>query len=124
MTGGYAYGDLAPIEHCPYCNAVCQADFVDVGVGYTQCGPFHCLVCEASEIGPNDERRELTEIEAMCGWYAPHSEPGSSANVIAGKIVDHKTALLHYRDKWEGNAEYEWPGAVEEWRKKSRQRTK
>ena len=32
MTSGYAYGQDEPVEHCPYCNTVCRADFVDVGV--------------------------------------------------------------------------------------------
>ena len=32
MSGGYAYGDLEPKERCPYCSALCCADFVDVGV--------------------------------------------------------------------------------------------
>ena len=30
---GYTYGD-APVERCPYCGSVCEADWVDVGVGY------------------------------------------------------------------------------------------
>ena len=29
---GYTYGD-APVERCPYCGSVCEADWVDVGVG-------------------------------------------------------------------------------------------
>lgn len=81
MSGGYAYGDLEPKERCPYCNASCHADFVDVGVGYQQCGPYHCEGCGASEIGTFDDPRTLSAIEEKTGWYAPGSEPGSSANI-------------------------------------------
>lgn len=81
MSGGYVYGDPEPKERCPYCNALCCADFVDVGVGMVQCGPFHCEACGASEIGPYDDDRPLSAIEEDAGWYAPDSTPGSSANV-------------------------------------------
>ena len=37
---------------CPYCESKMDADFVDVGVGWVQCGPYHCVSCGASEIGP------------------------------------------------------------------------
>lgn len=82
--GGYGYGDLEPKERCPYCGAVCCADFVDVGVGMVQCGPYHCERCLASEIGPHDEPRYLSETERKTGWYAPNSPAGSSANVDEG----------------------------------------
>lgn len=97
MPTGYGYGQDPPTEECPYCGAICDADFVDIGVGFTQCGPFHCTECHASEIGPNDEPRELTEQEKKTGWYAPGSPPGSSANTIDGKIVTHQVARAHYR---------------------------
>lgn len=84
-------------EKCPYCGNECEADFVDVGVGLVQCGPFHCLNCFASQIGPHDKPRELTPEEEKTGWYAPHSEPGSSANVVGGKVVDHVEALDIYK---------------------------
>jgi hypothetical protein len=41
-----------PSQECPYCKAEMEADWVDVGVGMVQCGPYHCYECEASEIGP------------------------------------------------------------------------
>lgn len=78
---GYTYGDLEPKERCPYCGAMCCADFVDIGVGFQQCGPYHCEACKASEIGPNDAPRELSEREEATGWYLPGSPAGSSANV-------------------------------------------
>ena len=85
-------------EKCPYCGMICEADWVDVGVGMVQCGPFHCENCYASQIGPHDEERELTQDEERTGWYSPNSEPGSSANVIGGRIVGHEEALKNYKD--------------------------
>jgi hypothetical protein len=41
-----------PSDTCPYCGASMEADWVDVGVGMVQCGPYHCYACGASEIGP------------------------------------------------------------------------
>ena len=44
-----------PSCNCPYCNSVCKADWVDVGVGMEQCGPYYCTNCRASEIGRFDD---------------------------------------------------------------------
>lgn len=41
-----------PTQDCPYCESEMEADFVDVGIGMQQCGPYHCHACGASEIGP------------------------------------------------------------------------
>lgn len=30
---------------CPNCGHVARADFVDIGVGMQQCGPFGCEKC-------------------------------------------------------------------------------
>lgn len=98
MTGGYCYGDLEPKERCPYCGTKCFADFVDIGVGFQQCGPFHCEACGASEIGAYDKDRVLTAEERKCGWYAPHSPAGSSANVDEdGKHIAWHEADTLYR---------------------------
>lgn len=115
MSTGYAYGQHEPTEPCPYCKIPCRADFVDIGVGFQQCGPFHCEQCGASEIGPFDEERPLSEREKDTGWYAPHSEPGSSANVIHGKIVSHVQMRQAYRDEFIGNPLHDWPGETEKW---------
>lgn len=112
---GYAYGQNEPTEKCPYCALPCCADFVDIGVGFQQCGPFHCEQCGASEIGPYDEPRELSEREKETGWYAPGKEPGSSANVIHGKVVSHVQMKAAYHDEFAGNPMYDWPGEVERW---------
>lgn len=30
---------------CPRCAGIAEADFVDIGVGMQQCGPFGCEAC-------------------------------------------------------------------------------
>ena len=112
---GYAYGQHEPTERCPYCGTVCRADFVDIGVGMQQCGPYHCDNCLASEIGPYDKERPLTKQETNCGWYAPGAEPGSSANVIGGKVVGYVEALREYRDEFTGNMMWHDKNYVENW---------
>lgn len=106
MPGGYTYGEHEPTEDCPYCGTICRADFVDVGIGFTQCGPYYCQECGASEIGPYDEERELTEQEQKTGWYAPGEKPGSSANVVNGKVVSHVQARAAYRREFVGNPKW------------------
>jgi hypothetical protein len=115
MMNGYAYGQHEPTELCPYCKTPCTADFVDIGVGFQQCGPYHCEQCGASEIGPYDEPRELTGAEKSTGWYAPDPEPGSSANVIGGKVVSHVQMNRAYQEEFVGNPLHDWPGEVERW---------
>ncbi len=95
---GYCYGDPEPTENCPYCRESCSADFVDIGVGFQQCGPYHCQNCGASQIGPNDKERPLADWEKETGWYQPASPPGSSANVDhSGQIIGHREADDLYR---------------------------
>lgn len=101
-------------RNCPYCNAVCDADFVDNGVGMQQCGPYHCD-CGASEIGIHDEPRELTAQEEKTGWYAPGAEPGSSANVIGGRVVSHRQMGETYRQEFTGNMLWHDKKYVEDW---------
>lgn len=113
--GGFAYGDHEPTSPCPYCGTICRADFVDVGVGFTQCGPYHCDNCFASERGPYDEPRELTAEERKTGWYKPGAEPGSSANVIGGKIVSHIQARDTYQREFKDNPLWHDKAYVEDW---------
>lgn len=120
MSGGYAYEDDEPVENCPYCATPCRADFVDVGVGFTQCGPFHCEQCGASEIGPYDKERLLSPVEMLNGWYAPASDPGSSANVIGGKVVSYAQMNAAYRSEFIGNPLHADAKYVEDWFKKVR----
>jgi len=125
-------------ERCPYCNARCDADWCDVGVGEIQCGPFHCNRCGASEIGPYDEYvnpfrqrilpdgrdlnkgRVLTQEESDKGWYAPESMPGSSANVIDGNVVSHSVMKDTYQDEFKGNPLWNDKSYVDDWYKKTR----
>lgn len=123
MSGGYAYGEHEPTLACPYCDTVCRADFVDIGVGMQQCGPYHCENCHASEIGPYDQERLLSERETEVGWYAPNAEPGSSANVIGGRIVSHAQARDTYQREFKGNPLWHDKSYVDEWWKTQRSRT-
>lgn len=113
--GGYCHGEHEPTRECPYCGTICRADFVDIGVGMQQCGPYHCDNCLASEIGPYDEERDLTSAEKACGWYAPGAEPGSSANVIDRRIVGYVQMRDEYRREFAGNPLHDVPGYVEKW---------
>jgi hypothetical protein len=117
---GYTYGEHEPTERCPYCGTVCRADFVDIGVGMIQCGPYHCDNCRASEIGPYDKDRELSEIERKCGWYGPDEEPGSSANVIGGRVVSHVQARREYVDEFTNNPMWHDKEHAESWWKEMR----
>ena len=123
---------------CPYCGTPCDADFCDVGVGMIQCGPYHCFGCGASEIGPYDEYinpfldrilpddrdlnkgRVLTREENNTGWYAPKTMPGTSANVIAGKVVSHRQMLAAYRKEFKDNPLWMDKSYVENWYRKTR----
>lgn len=81
---------------CPYCGTKgCEADWVDVGIGLVQCGPFICWNCGASEIGPHDENHR-DEDEKRTGWFKA-GNVGTSVNTCNGVPVDHDTALGLYR---------------------------
>lgn len=102
-----------PLKDCPYCKSEMEADWVDVGVGIVQCGPYHCMNCGASEIGPEMKYEELkdengnyagmgkllnpekfTEEEINTGYYKGKISP--YANTVNGEIVDHVTAKEMY----------------------------
>lgn len=112
---GYAYGEHEPTRPCPYCGTHCRADFVDIGVGMQQCGPYHCDTCFASEIGPFDDKRPLSADEERTGWYAPGVPPGSSANVIDGRVVSHVQARAAYRAEFVGNPLWHDEKYVADW---------
>ena len=115
--GGHLYNEPEPLATCPYCNnKYCTADFVDVGIGMVQCGPYHCDECTAYEIGPYDKEISLSEEERKIGWYKPNTDPTkSSGNVINGKFVTHKTMLAAYRNEFMDNPLYEDEEYVEKW---------
>lgn len=85
------------IVNCPYCSFPCEADWVDVGVGEIQCGPYYCQNCKASEIGPFDDLRPLTDEENRTNWYSPESKLGSLVNQFNGKPISHHLAKEFYR---------------------------
>jgi hypothetical protein len=116
VSDGYRYGEFPPTKPCPYCQTRCDADFVDIGVGMVQCGPYHCVMCGASEIGAYDSPRPLSEDEVRTGWYAPGEPPSDKANVVGGKVVSHQVMRDMYRDRFYQNPEHSVPGAVERWR--------
>lgn len=37
---------------CPKCGGPCEAEFVDIGVGEQQCGPYHCFECGWTQAVP------------------------------------------------------------------------
>jgi len=95
---------------------MCCADFVDVGVGMIQCGPYHCEACGASQRGPYDTPRPLSAIEEKTGWYGPGTEPGSSANIIEGRHVGHQEMQQAYRDEFVDNPLWSDKAYTEKWR--------
>lgn len=106
---GHVYGEPEPKEHCPYCGWLCMADFCDIGVGFTQVGPYWCGNCKASQISPYQyadftsnillDGRILSPEELRTGWYAPESPPDSLANVDAeGRHIRHFEADTLYRE--------------------------
>ena len=95
---GYSYNQPEPKRPCPYCDMLTWADFVDVGVGFEQCGPYHCDACGAYQIGPFDKRKGYTKEEERTGWYEPSSSKEfTSGNVIDDKFVTHGIARKVYR---------------------------
>lgn len=85
-----------PFAYCPYCNCPdCFADWVDVGIGMVQCGPFYCPKCHASEASSLD-KRELTEKEKQTGWYEPGTPVSEVANQVNGQLVSHDDAMELY----------------------------
>ena len=115
MSSGYLYGEDEPTTECPYCQTICRADFVDNGVCLQQCGPYHCEQCGASEIGPNDAERGLFPDEQRTNWYVPGSMPGSSANVIGGKVVGHIQMQKTYKHEFKGNMLWHDKAYVADW---------
>jgi hypothetical protein len=83
---------------CPYCGeAGCSAEWVDVGVGMVQAGPFHCEACGAFELGPYDDMTP-TQEERRVGWYSPtRTEMPNTVSTLDGRFLDSQTALSMYR---------------------------
>lgn len=83
-------------QTCPYCgNTDCSAEWCDVGVGFVQCGPYHCLQCNASEIGPFD-KASPSDVEKTTGWYVP-GRVSEHVSTISGQIISSDVALAMYK---------------------------
>lgn len=100
-------------QKCPYCGyEKMEADWVDIGVGYEQCGPYFCGECGASEIGPEffdwvekedlekgkcimKEGHPFSEEEIKTGFYKSDKK-SPYANTVNGKLVNHVTAKKAY----------------------------
>ena len=80
---------------CPYCGSIMECDTVNVGIGYQQCGPYHCKECGASEIHHSDTL-ELDEDEQMIGYYKNRISP--IANTCCGHLVSHVEAKRLYKN--------------------------
>lgn len=103
---------------CPYCRATCECDLVDVGVGFVQCGPYHCEACGAIERGAYDDSPEdQARVDTKTGWFPPSEDPrpGSSANMIAGRLATVGETRTLYQARFAGSPDYDTPGVVEAW---------
>lgn len=104
---------------CPYCQFPMECDWVDVGVGLIQCGPYCCDNCGASEIGPERYRDiadytgpgclgscsdidtchlDIDADEKRTGFYKNRISP--HANQHNGQVISHKQADALYRAKY------------------------
>lgn len=101
--------------NCPYCDGVCHADHVDVGVGMMKCGPYLCEDCGANEIGPEMKFEELTDENGNYGGQGELLNPedftkeeietgfyrkgrlSPYANTVNGELVNHDEALEMYK---------------------------
>lgn len=55
---------------CPYCNGICDAEFVDIGVGYQQVTAYQCRECQALQMGhPKEDLSKATAEERKNGWW-------------------------------------------------------
>lgn len=89
-----------PPTTCPYCgDQGCEADFVDIGIGMQQCGPYHCDKCGATEIGPEYSKIEdrLSDEEKRVGWYKADNSHLTCAPTVGGVLVgNHVAARMLY----------------------------
>lgn len=110
-------------EKCPYCQTECTCDVVDVGVGLIQSGPYHCNSCGATEAGAYDDTPDdKARIDPKTGWFPPGELPGSSANMVNGKLATVKETRAAYHQQFAGNPLYDAPGVVETWFRNQREK--
>lgn len=64
-------GAIVPVR-CPYCDPLCECEFMGVDDWPIQCGPHHCALCGAVEGGTWDTSEEFAaEGDAVTEWYPP-----------------------------------------------------
>jgi len=55
---------------CPFCKSEnVEVPYVDIGVGYQQCGPAFCYDCNAHQACPDDTMSSALKEEKDVGWY-------------------------------------------------------
>jgi len=105
MTGNGVYKETCP--HCGYKD--CEANFVDIGVGFTQCGPFLCDECGSYQTRDGS-------------WNKAKDPIPEGINALNGKIVGHQEMLVAYKEEFTGNPLHGVDGVVDAWREKHREK--
>lgn len=94
LAGGKDIYD-PPIYGCPYCGFPCSADYVDVGVGMQQCGPYFCQACKACQHHPEDSE-PTDDAGIITGWHLPGAPISRHNNTVDGILVGHREAKAAY----------------------------
>ena len=84
--------DTERLEDCPYCGTPCECEWVDVGVGIAQCGPYHCDQCGAYQMGSDEyegkNKDKASPEELQMGWYK-----GNTALLIIAETANEVTGM-------------------------------
>lgn len=57
---------------CPWCGSTnVEADWVDIGVGSEQAGPYMCHDCQSTQMNPyhEEDNKNATQEELDMGWW-------------------------------------------------------
>lgn len=73
---------------CPECNGVCLAEWVDIGVGIQQVGPYHCQSCGWTQDCPHKN-------DNLCNTCASATFCSHNKNTNRGKNI----SLQEFKDK-------------------------
>lgn len=85
-----------PSKECPYCKSSMEADYVDVGVGMVQCGPYHCYECGASEIGPEIDSWYYKDREGQTIYTQSKRQYWGFAKKKFRSKVSYNKSVLRY----------------------------
>lgn len=83
-------------KECPYCHKQMEADWVDVGVGFVQCGPYHCYSCGASVIGPEIDDWYYKDREGNTIYTQSKRKYWECSKKKYHSKVDYSKAVLRY----------------------------